>query len=99
MCSLTLSYGHGLRVRTPGKPGVLTRGLAGLAVCKDPGDVTLSRPRGPCNGPCRVLTRGLAGLAVCKDPGFRRGPYTQHVNVTPGVLTRDLAGLAVCKQI
>ena len=101
MCSLTLSYGHGLRVRTPGKPGVLTRGLAGLAVrapgtlrCHGPGVLTRER----CNGP-GVLTRGLVGLAVCKDPGFRRGPYTQHVNVTPGVLTRDLAGLAVCKQI
>ena len=83
MCSLTLSYGHGLRVRTPG-----------TLRCHGPGVLTRER----CNGP-GLLTRGLAGLAVCKDPGFRRGPYTQHVNVTPGVLTRDLAGLAVCKQI
>ena len=46
--------------------GVLTRTLAGLAVCKDPGF-----PRRPYTQPANatpgVLTRDLAGLAVRKQ--------------------------------
>ena len=53
-----------MRVRTPGKPGVLTRTLAGLAVCKDPGHAALNAPRGPYT---QRVVRGA------------RGPYTSDL--------------------
>ena len=79
--SQRLSCGSGVCVRTPGKPGVLTRSLAGLAVCKDPGHAALNAPRGP-------YTQALVAA-----PGSLHAVWLVwlcvRTPVSPGVLTHS----------